>query len=43
MGDAASGECVESDVIFIRGSLILPMFKRRESLSLLDMTNSDFS
>ena len=43
VGDAASGECVESDVIFICGSLILSMFKRKESLSLLYKTNSDFS
>ena len=35
VGDAAGGECVESHDIFILGSLILSLFKRRESLSLL--------
>ena len=40
MGDAASGECVESDDIFILGSLILSIFKRRESLSLLGLLSN---
>ena len=35
VGDAADGDCVESDDIFILGSLILSLFKYRESLSLL--------
>ena len=35
VGDAAGGECVESDDIFLLGSLILSLFKHRESLSLL--------
>ena len=33
--DSPGGECVESDDIFILGSLVLSLFKRRESLSLL--------
>ena len=37
VGDAAGRECVESDDIFILGSLILSPFIRRESLSLLDL------
>ena len=40
MGDAAGGECVESHDIFILGSLILYIFKRRESLSLLDLLSN---
>ena len=40
VGDPASGECVESDVIFILGSLFLSMFKRRESLSLLGLLSN---
>ena len=31
---------MESDVIFILGSLILSMFKRRESLSLLGLLSN---
>ena len=41
MGDAAGGECVESDDIFIPGLLILSLFKRRESLSLLGLLSND--
>ena len=37
VGDAAGGECVESDDIFILGSLILFLFKRKESLPLLGL------
>ena len=37
---AASGECVESDDIFVLGSLILSIFKRRESLSLLGLLSN---
>ena len=40
VGDAAGGECVESDDIFILGSLILSLFKRRESLSLLGLLSN---
>ena len=41
VGDAADGECVESDDIFIPGLLILSLFKRRESLSLLGLLSND--
>ena len=37
VGDAAGGECVESNDIFILGSLILSLFKRRGSLSVLGL------
>ena len=37
VGDAAGGECVESNDIFILESLILSLFTRRESLSLLTL------
>ena len=40
MGDAAGGECVKSDDIFILGSLILYLFKRRESLPLLGLLSN---
>ena len=40
VGDAAGGECVESDDIFILGSLVLSLFKRRESLSLLGLLSN---
>ena len=42
VGDAAGGECVGSDDIFILGSLILSLFKRRESLSLGLLSNVPF-
>ena len=37
MGDAGGGECVEANDIFILGSLILSLFIRRESVSLLGL------
>ena len=37
VGDGASRECVESDDILMLGSLILSIFKRRESLFLLGL------
>ena len=40
MGDAAGGEFVESDDIFILGSLILFTFKRRETFSLLGLLSN---
>ena len=40
MGNAAVGECVESDYIFILGLLILYLFTRRESLSLLSLLSN---
>ena len=40
VGDAAGGECVKSDDIFILVSLILSLFRRRESLPLLDLLSN---
>ena len=40
VGGSAGGECVESDYIFILESLILSLFKRRESLSLLGLLSN---
>ena len=37
VGDATSRECVESDDIRMLGSLVLSLFKRRESLFLLGL------
>ena len=37
VGDAGGGECVEANDIFILGSLILSLFIRRKSLSLLGL------
>ena len=39
-GDAAGGEFVESNDIFILGSLILSLFKRKKSLSLLGLLSN---
>ena len=40
VGDAAGGECVESIDIFIIGSIILSLFIRSESLSLLGLLSN---
>ena len=40
VGGAAGRERVESDDIFILGSLILSLFKRRESLPLLGLLSN---
>ena len=40
VGDAADGECVERDDIFILESLTLSIFKRRESLPLLGLLSN---
>ena len=40
VGDAAGGKCVESDDIFTLGWLILSLFKRRESLSILGLLSN---
>ena len=40
VGDAAGGECVESIDIFIIGSIILSLFVRSESLSLLGLLSN---
>ena len=42
VGDSAGEECLESDDIFILESLILSLFKRRESLSLLGLLRNFF-
>ena len=40
VGDASGGECLETDDIFILGSLMFSLFIRRESLSLLGLLSN---